>query len=155
MAKHVKQVYGVELGEAAVADATHNAERNGVRNVEFICAKVEDALEEILRTKVSPTDEVVVVLDPPRCGVHNSVVELLRKTDAVRRLLYVACAAENEHTISNLYGWVSRISFFLFKKNLRNDGKKGWIFPYKAKSLSRNDVWVEIVASRMGKTHLP
>ncbi|OQV25301.1 tRNA (uracil-5-)-methyltransferase-like protein A [Hypsibius exemplaris] len=104
LAKHVKQVYGVELGEAAVADATRNASINGVTNIEFICSKVEDVLSDLLKTKVQPSDEVVVILDPPRCGVHNSVVELLRRSDSIHRLLYVACAADNEYTISNLYG---------------------------------------------------
>ena len=103
MAKHAKKVYGIELGEAAVADAIHNAKTNQVDNIEFICAKVEDALENVL-TKLEPDDDVVVILDPPRNGVHNNVVDTLRKQLRINRLLYVACAADNEFTISNLYG---------------------------------------------------
>ncbi|GAV05870.1 hypothetical protein RvY_15934 [Ramazzottius varieornatus] len=103
MAKHAKKVYGIELGEAAVADAVENAKINGVENIEFICAKVEDALDSVL-AKLEPDDDVAVILDPPRNGVHNNVVDTLRKQSRINRLLYVACAADNDFTISNLYG---------------------------------------------------
>lgn len=104
MAKHVKQVYGIELVETAVTDARHNAEVNGVENIEFIAARVEDALEGVLSTNLRLGDDVVVILDPPRSGVHATVIESLRKAGLVRRLVYVACAADNDYTINNLYG---------------------------------------------------
>ncbi|XP_055346675.1 tRNA (uracil-5-)-methyltransferase homolog A-like [Paramacrobiotus metropolitanus] len=103
MARHVKRVIGVELGEAAVRDAEQNARVNNVDNIEFHCAKVEDVLEKILREKIQRDDQVVVVLDPPRSGVHNSVIESLRKARRIQRVIFVACAADNEYTVGNLY----------------------------------------------------
>src|SRR5699024_10364059 len=36
VAKHAKQVYGVEIVPAAIEDAKHNAKRNGIKNAKFV-----------------------------------------------------------------------------------------------------------------------
>ena len=42
LAKYFDRVYSVELVSSASEDGKKNAEKNGVKNVEFINAKVED-----------------------------------------------------------------------------------------------------------------
>jgi SAM-dependent methyltransferase len=41
-------VLGIELNPMAVRDATANAQRNDIKNVEFVCGRAEDELERIL-----------------------------------------------------------------------------------------------------------
>ena len=72
----------VEESSAAVRDAALNAK--GSRNVEFVEAKTEDALE----TLDTPVD--AVILDPPRSGCAPSVLTALARL-APRRVVYVSC----------------------------------------------------------------
>jgi tRNA (uracil-5-)-methyltransferase len=99
LSKHVKRVIGVEMVEAAVENAKVNAIRNGVTNASFVCGRVEHALkgvlDDVLRSDAallsSTAPDIVAILDPPRCGVHNSVLKWLRNCNAVRRIVYISC----------------------------------------------------------------
>ncbi|CAG8630848.1 7865_t:CDS:10, partial [Paraglomus brasilianum] len=90
MAKHVEKVVGVEMVPEAVEDAKFNAELNGLKNVDFIAGKVEDNIDVFRRENES----VVAILDPPRAGVHPSVIKAVRNCDALKRVLFIACDAE-------------------------------------------------------------
>ena len=59
-----KKVIGVEIVEEAVVAARENAERNGIKNCEFIAGDVLKVLDEI---EEKPD---FIVLDPPRDGIH-------------------------------------------------------------------------------------
>jgi 23S rRNA (uracil1939-C5)-methyltransferase len=78
-------VHGVELVEAAVADARRNAEENGIGNVTFSSG---DVLAWFGSAGAIECD--VAVVDPPRAGLHPKVVELLARVPA-RRMVYVSC----------------------------------------------------------------
>ena len=90
LAKHVKKVIGVEMISEAVEDAKINAKQNGVENIEFHCAKVEDIIGKIFRG-ISAADKVVAILDPPRSGLHHSVIHALRSCEQLEHIIYVAC----------------------------------------------------------------
>ncbi|CAG8526416.1 8778_t:CDS:10 [Paraglomus occultum] len=90
MANHVEKVVGVEMVPEAVEDAKFNAELNGLKNVDFIAGKVEDNIDVFRRENES----VVAIMDPPRAGVHPSVIKAVRSCDALKRVLFVACDAE-------------------------------------------------------------
>ncbi|KAJ1564744.1 tRNA methyltransferase 2 [Nowakowskiella sp. JEL0078] len=95
MAPHVKKVIGVDIVETAIEDAKVNAEANGITNAIFIASKVEDVMSSIFKEHVGVNDRVVVVLDPPRSGVHSSVIRTIRHHEGVERIVYVACDADN------------------------------------------------------------
>jgi len=85
-----KRVLGVEIVDDAVADAWKNCERNHITNCYFLAGDIR----ELLRDPASFTREHgrpdVVVLDPPRDGVHPKVVKRLLNLGA-RRIVYVSC----------------------------------------------------------------
>ncbi|MDE2292761.1 MAG: 23S rRNA (uracil(1939)-C(5))-methyltransferase RlmD [Elusimicrobia bacterium] len=81
------RVMGLELVEAAVDDARHNAAVNGVKNCEFMAAKVEDVLPGLAAQKV---DVDVVTADPPRSGLHPSAVKALKEL-APTWIVYISC----------------------------------------------------------------
>jgi len=87
MAKKCKRVIGLEIVPQAVESARQNASRNGIGNVEFITASVEEKLPELVEQGLRPD---VVVLDPPRKGVEPQVIEAILKA-APRRVVYVSC----------------------------------------------------------------
>lgn len=46
-------------------------------------------------TCISDTDKVVAILDPPRSGVHSSVIQSIRGCSKISRLIYISCNAES------------------------------------------------------------
>jgi tRNA (uracil-5-)-methyltransferase len=90
MAPHVGKIIGVELVPEAIADARRNAELNGITNIEFKCAKVEDVIGEVIAS-IPPTVPIAVILDPPRSGIHKSVIKSIRNCPRVSSLVFVSC----------------------------------------------------------------
>lgn len=86
LAADAGRVHGFELVEPAVADARASAERNGVRNARF---DVGDVAAVLARPPDGAPPDVVVV-DPPRAGLHPSVAPALGAL-VPRRLIYVSC----------------------------------------------------------------
>lgn len=91
LAQQAKRVIGVEMVEAAVADARQNAARNGVTNVSFLAAKAEEILPKL--TADLKNERLCVLVDPPRKGLDESVRRSLLSTD-LRELVYISCYPE-------------------------------------------------------------
>lgn len=87
MARHFDKVYSVELVEDASRDGKSNAEKNDVRNVEFICNKAEVFAREFLE-KGGKADTIVI--DPPRDGMHPSTLPNILSFGA-KEIIYVSC----------------------------------------------------------------
>ena len=77
MADAVESFVGVEYDQLAIKSARQNAATRKIANGEFISAKVEDVLPELLQ-KFSP-EETAVILDPPRKGCQPEMLQLLRE----------------------------------------------------------------------------
>lgn len=84
LARHVRQVIGIESQSEAVQQAERNARLNGIENAEFRVG----AVENILQTLEGSTD--VVLLDPPRKGCDRQVIETLRQQHP-QKIVYVSC----------------------------------------------------------------
>lgn len=84
LSSHVKKIIGIELVENSVWNANKNAERNGVTNCEFRHGDMRLELE-----KLEHRPDVIVV-DPPRSGMHEDVIQTLLTIGAVR-IVYVSC----------------------------------------------------------------
>ncbi len=88
LAQKAKQVYGVEIVEAAVRNAWENAAKNGMDNVKFYVGKAEQVIpEHFRRTGIRPD---VIVVDPPRAGCDEALLHTIleMKPD---RMVYVSC----------------------------------------------------------------
>ena len=115
----------------------------------YINAKVEDAIDQVFKDHVSPGDIVVAVLDPPRAGVHNSVIKSLRACQSVNHVIFVAGALKSSMT--NLLGL------------MRPTSKKGQGFPFVPSKATIVDLFphtehVEVVLEferQKGKDVLP
>ncbi|KAF6259134.1 hypothetical protein COO60DRAFT_1626180 [Scenedesmus sp. NREL 46B-D3] len=91
LAKQVAAVIGVDNVESAIADARVNAELNGVTNATFVCDMAETAMETLLKEHAPKHEHVVAVVDPPRAGLHQSVLRALLACAALKRLVFVSC----------------------------------------------------------------
>ena len=86
--KYFKKVYGIEIVEQAIEDAKENAKINNVENIEFYAGDVEKVLPQIL-DKIDEKPKVVFV-DPPRKGLDNKTVELLKSLKP-EKIIYISC----------------------------------------------------------------
>lgn len=84
LAPVAKRVVGVEIVEEAVEAAKENAKLNGLTNCTFWAGDVLKVIDEL--------GEVpdLIMLDPPRDGVHPKALEKIIDF-GVERLVYVAC----------------------------------------------------------------
>jgi 23S rRNA (uracil1939-C5)-methyltransferase len=82
-----REVVGVEIVEAAVADAIANAQLNEVQNAEFYAGDIRLAMRELVERAGHPD---VVVIDPPRAGLSHKVVRRIVEA-APSRIVYVSC----------------------------------------------------------------
>ncbi|KAL8245478.1 hypothetical protein R6Q59_011736 [Mikania micrantha] len=124
LANRVGMVVGIEMNASAVADANRNAEINGINNCRFVCSKAEYVMGSLLKeylTKESNSnignkeetnapedkspdaedgkmhhfDNVVAIVDPPRVGLHHTVIKALRTHSGLKRLVYISCNPES------------------------------------------------------------
>ena len=88
LARSAKQVYGVEIVPEAIRDAKQNAAQNDIRNAEFFVGKAEEVLPQKYADEQIAAD--VIVIDPPRKGCEESVLETMIRMEP-RRIVYVSC----------------------------------------------------------------
>ncbi len=88
LAAKAKTVVGVEEVEDAILDARENAQANDIRNAHFYVGDVRHVFDQPLIARHGSPD--VVVVDPPRGGLHERVVQHLLAT-APDRIVYVSC----------------------------------------------------------------
>ena len=86
-----KKVVGIELIEEAVEAAKENAKLNGLDNCEFLAG---DVAEIIKKVKDKPD---IIILDPPRTGVHPKALDYVIRFKA-KEIIYVSC---NPKTLVN------------------------------------------------------
>jgi 23S rRNA (uracil1939-C5)-methyltransferase len=88
LAGHVRRVVGLEVVPEAVADAEHNAGLNGVENCAFVAGDTAKLFTPDFVEEHGTPD--VLVVDPPRAGLHPDVVKQIGAL-APERFVYVSC----------------------------------------------------------------
>lgn len=86
LAGRFDRIVGVEEVEAAVLDARENARRNGIEGTTYRTARMREALDALQ----DESERRVLLVDPPRAGLHPKVTERLAKASG-DVLVYVAC----------------------------------------------------------------
>jgi|TARA_B100001996_G_scaffold381205_1_gene370173 23S rRNA (uracil1939-C5)-methyltransferase len=85
----VKQVYGFEVIRSALEDAEKNAEINNITNTQFLKANLDTFFKSGQLPKKTPKPDIVIV-DPPRAGMHPDMVHYLPKLNA-KKIIYISC----------------------------------------------------------------
>jgi 23S rRNA (uracil1939-C5)-methyltransferase len=85
-----REVVGIESVASSVKDAQRNAEENGVRNCAFILGDLKDRLTTETDWMARHEKPDVMIVDPPRSGMHPKVVEEIIAL-APPRIVYVSC----------------------------------------------------------------
>lgn len=80
-------ITGVDYSESNINDAIKNSKLNN-SNIKYICDRVENIIDKF-------NDYDLVIIDPPRAGLHKNVVDNLIRINS-RYIIYVSC---NPHTL--------------------------------------------------------
>jgi len=83
IASLVKEVIGIEVVSDAVKNAFDNKHLNKVNNIDFICDKVENRINEFKNIDL-------IIVDPPRSGLDKNSINSILKINP-RELIYISC----------------------------------------------------------------
>ena len=93
LAAYAQKVVGIESVLEAVEDARLNCKLNGIDNVYFHYGKVEELLLPKFINANGKAD--LIVVDPPRAGLHLSIIPVLLNSGAPK-IVYVSCNASTQ-----------------------------------------------------------
>lgn len=83
-----RRIIGVEMIEAAIADAKENAVLNGIEHSHFVSGDVIDVCNDAFFAEQGQPD--VIITDPPRAGMHAKLVQKIIEMKAPT-VVYVSC----------------------------------------------------------------
>ncbi|HNW59783.1 MAG TPA: 23S rRNA (uracil(1939)-C(5))-methyltransferase RlmD [bacterium] len=86
----VKKVVGFESVQAAVEDAQRNAAYNRIGNCSFVWGDLRDLIENTGETIARFGRPDVLIIDPPRGGMHPKTVAAVSRL-APERIVHVSC----------------------------------------------------------------
>jgi len=88
VSRSCRKVIGIEYVPEAIEDAKINSELNGIDNTLFFAGDMKDVLTaEFIDCHGHPD---VMIIDPPRAGMHTDVVNVILKA-LPKRIVYVSC----------------------------------------------------------------
>jgi 23S rRNA (uracil1939-C5)-methyltransferase len=93
IARHVKEVVGIEYVPSAIEDAKINSAINNITNTKFYAGDMKDVLAADFVVEYGKPD--VIITDPPRAGMHPDVVNRLMEIEA-EKIVYVSCNAATQ-----------------------------------------------------------
>ncbi len=88
LADKVRNVVGVELSPNSIESAIANAKRQGVRNARFTRNDITATSIQSIMKQATPND--VVLLDPPRAGTAEGVIECIAAKHP-EKVLHIFC----------------------------------------------------------------
>lgn len=89
IARRARRVIGIEYVPEAIDDARINSEVNGIGNTEFYAGDMKDVLTDSFIAAHGGRPDVMVI-DPPRAGMHQDVVDVILRA-LPDRIVYVSC----------------------------------------------------------------
>jgi len=84
LSDNAKKITGIEIVESAVKDAGENCLKNNVSNCNFIAGDIRTVIPSMTHRPD------LVIIDPPRSGMHKDVVATLLNM-ACENIVYVSC----------------------------------------------------------------
>ncbi|CUB06152.1 tRNA (uridine(54)-C5)-methyltransferase TrmA [Marinomonas fungiae] len=122
LARRFDRVIGTEIAKVSVNSASLNIAMNGMSNVQVVKMASEDVSaalngegelpKALLQAGMDTLTPSAVLVDPPRAGLDDGTVELVRKID---QIIYISCNPEtlknNLEALSNTHK-VTRFAMF-------------------------------------------
>lgn len=96
------RVVGVDHSDQAVTDAQYNASKNSIDNIEFICSDFEIVFERILEKHSKRSREVLLVAHPTKRGLSRHIIDTIRRSRNIRKLVLILPSLESPSIVENL-----------------------------------------------------
>jgi len=90
VADDVAEVIGIESVATSIEDARNNAAINGISNCTFVLGDLKEKLTRETEWNAERRSPNVVIVDPPRSGMHEKVIHALVALNP-ERIIYVSC----------------------------------------------------------------
>jgi len=87
LAEKSKRVTGIEAVKDSIENALRNVELNSIKNCRFLLGEARKVLSSLVQEGYSPE---VIVVDPPRGGMHEKVVYSIVELKP-EKIIYVSC----------------------------------------------------------------
>jgi tRNA/tmRNA/rRNA uracil-C5-methylase (TrmA/RlmC/RlmD family) len=131
-AQTADRVVGIDINPASIDDARINAAANGVEAT-FLAGEVEKRVREL-----TVGERPVVIVDPPRVGLHPDALAFVAELDA-SVLVYVACRPSSllrDGLVLLQAGWVNtdRWAVDLFPHTGHVEVVSRWVRPAPSQS---------------------
>ncbi len=103
IAKKAKHVYSIDYNSDSIKNARIIAKDNDISNITFYSDRIENRLPRLKEENIKPD---LIVLDPPRSGLDQKVIDTLRLIKPPR-IIYISCnsstLAKNLSQLLDLY----------------------------------------------------
>ena len=103
VADKAAEIRGMDVIPESIEDAKKNAARHGIQHAQYVTGKAEVILPKWVKEGWTPD---VVIIDPPRTGLDQQLLETLLKVKP-KRIVYVSCnpstLAKDISVLSPLY----------------------------------------------------
>lgn len=83
VSKYASNIVGIEQVDDAIESANNNKKINNIENIDFLCGKVEDYIDNFKNIDL-------VITDPPRSGMSKKTMESVLKIRP-KDIIYVSC----------------------------------------------------------------
>ena len=80
---YVQKIVGIDCSLSSIKDANDNKILNSCNNIEFICNKVENVIDQF-------SEFDMVIVDPPRAGLDKNTIHNIKRIGA-DIVLYISC----------------------------------------------------------------
>ncbi|KRL00263.1 23S rRNA (uracil(1939)-C(5))-methyltransferase RlmD [Liquorilactobacillus capillatus] len=87
VAEQAKEVRGMDIVAAAIADARFNARLNGYTNTQYVTGKAEEVIPKWVEEGLVPH---ALVVDPPRTGLDKRLIKTILEVKPTK-FVYVSC----------------------------------------------------------------
>ncbi|GAB6089735.1 23S rRNA (uracil(1939)-C(5))-methyltransferase RlmD [Spirochaeta dissipatitropha] len=119
LADSAGKVIGIEIIEDAVDGARENADLNNITNSVFFAGEAEKICTRDFFAEHGQPD--LIILDPPRPGLHKTLITSLREI-AAPRIIYISCnpatQADDLELLTDMYRVVKRQAVDLFPQTM-------------------------------------
>ena len=102
LAELAGRVIGLSKSGQSIVDADSNGRLNQVENVEFINSQFEIVFERLMEKYSKQFSETILVADVPKTGLHRHVIECIRESRDIQRMIYIAPRLDGTHIRNNL-----------------------------------------------------
>lgn len=83
VSKYILEIVGVDSCKSSIDNAFFNRKLNNVNNINFICDKVENVIDQFNNIDL-------IIVDPPRAGLDTKTINYIEKI-APDTIVYVSC----------------------------------------------------------------